>query len=411
VPSTITWTGAAPTRATVKPFTVVSGSDTTTYKLTGGNGKFVTYTAAGGDNATTIATQLAAAWAASTEPELKEVTATSALGVVTLTGPADGRPFTATPSVSGGVGTLTAGTVTVGTSPNHLSSVGNYSGGALPGAGDTLVIENWTGSILWDLDSLTAVTVKVTRRATHVGSIGLPDANGNGYPEYRPRYLETAGVTHLIELSGSEAAKSLRLKSTAGSAVTLTASGTGARRGVGSEPVEVHGTPAASVFNVSGAGLAVAPLAGQVATVATILADANSAVRLGSGVTLTSLTLNASAGLLACGWTNLTLDKVARCTATGAAAGTNTTVYSGTLTWTSSGNPGAVVLGGAGVFDANSAPAAFAVTSVTADKGATVRDRAARITRPVTVVHNRCGLGDVKWDAGTNLSVTVSAGP
>lgn len=404
--ATITYVGKARTTAQVSTYTVVSGSDTTTYTLTC-NGKTATYTASAGNNATVIATALAAAWALREEPEFTELTLTDGLaGVLTITGPDTGKPFTVTASVSGGAGTLTAATPTAASSPYHLNKTANYSGAALPVNGDVLVVEDEV-SILWELDALTSITFQLDRRASHAGRIGLPplDEDG-GYPQYRPRHLESAATTHKVRQAGGDGPYQVRLKSTAGSAVTLTVTGDGAA----DEILEVFGLPASSVLNVAGSGVAVAPLTGQTATVATLLAN-NAAVRLGAGVTLTTATLTGGSAVLGCGWTTLNMDRGAQALVVLAAAGGTTNADDGAITWRSTGNLGTVVLGTGAFLDLSGAPSAVTVTALTLSENSGLTDPAGRITRPYDLVLNRTEIGRVSLDVGTHRTITVDDGP
>lgn len=407
--ATITFTWKAPTVREVRPFTVVADA-ATTYTLTTGNGKAVSVLGSVG-TATQIAAALAAALEASTEGEFEELAGTSNTAVVTATGPEDGRPFTLTASVVGGAGTLTAGTVVNGSSPHDLNKAANYSAGALPVNGDVVVVENSDEPILWGLAGLTTVTFTLQRRDTHTGQIGLPPVNEDGgYPEYRARHLETAvtGATGLdIAVSSSDGPGQVRLRSTAASAVTLTVRGPGAGRGVGQEPVEVYGTPASSVVNSEGAGVAVAPLQGQTATVATLRA-LNSAVTVGSGVTLATINLVGSEAAINCSYTTLTLDRGSFARVFGAAAGTTTTSDDGTIDWQSTGSPGTITLGSGGGFDCANAPAGFAITSIATHENSVFNNPADRITRPYTWSLPRTELSRIFADIGTNQTLTVS---
>lgn len=100
--------------------------------------------------------------------------------VTAITG--DGGGLTSTGSQD-----LTLATPTTATGPNNLNDAENYSTGALPVNGDTLIIDDpQAGDILWNVDALSAVTLAklVIRQSFENKKIGLSDHNGQYY-EYR----------------------------------------------------------------------------------------------------------------------------------------------------------------------------------------------------------------------------------
>jgi len=114
----------------------------TTYKITIGG---VTVSVLGTTDAAGTAEALAHACAASTHPYFAQITWTHLTDTITLTGKATyvGNPFTAVASVSGAAGTIGAyAAVTAATGPNDPTNAVNYTGAAVPGAGDTLIIDD-----------------------------------------------------------------------------------------------------------------------------------------------------------------------------------------------------------------------------------------------------------------------------
>ena len=410
--ATVLYVGKQVKRAGVKSVTVGSSTAAQTFTLTTGNGKAITYTAGSGETTTTIAAALQALFAAATDGEFTELDSgsTPTSNVFNVTGPADGAPFTLTTS---GTGTLTIATVTAQLSPYDVSDGLNYSTGALPTAGgvDDLIDESAGTAMLYNAAALTAIDLlSFTRRASNQGGLGLPVTNANGYPEYRTSELEINAPTIRIELNSRDRAGSLRIKSVwSGSAVTATIMGAGGTE-VRKEAVEIRGLPASSIVDVSQGSVAIAPYAGQTATVATLLAT-DSTVRVGSGVTLTNATLSNCQGLIETNYTTLTMigggaietNKAA----TGSAAGT--LVYTGTLTWKSTGGPGnSPVIGSGGAIDFTEAPAAISVGgTVELNAGGSWIDPAGRCGS-YSVKIKRCKVLATTFDPGTDKTLAVS---
>lgn len=206
--STIYYVGKATAVAQVTTVQITAYDAATTYKLTVGG---VVISAAGVTDATATAAALAAAWNASTHPYCTGVTAANnSSDTVTLTADTAGVPFTVTSSKSGGTGTIGAATTgTASAGPNHADTPGNYSGGALPGAGDTLILRDCNVDILWGLETITDALAKIVREDSFTGRIGLPydayTASAATDPdttavEYRPTHWKIK--TAILELGG-----------------------------------------------------------------------------------------------------------------------------------------------------------------------------------------------------------------
>lgn len=406
MPSTKYWLGRQQTTRQVDTLTVTASAVSGTITVTI-NGKDVvtTHTTT---STTTGATEVYTALAACTEPEFTELTfANPSNGVVTITGPDDGAPFTASKAQAGG-STCTLSTTTTAQSPHDFNDAENWSDGSVPGNLDTAVWENTDVDCLYNLSGLSSTTFNVVRRDTFTGQLGLPDYNPAGYWEYRATFLVTAGTTVTLEQAAGDTAGQIRVKPAAGSAVTAVVTGPGAGGTPGNEPIELTGMPASSTLSVTGAGVAVAPLTGQTCTVATLLAI-DSTIRLGTGVTLTTANLTNCEALFRVGYTTLTLDRGGQVEVLGAGAGTTTQTDAGTILWRSSGNPGAVKVGSDGTFDASQAPAAFSVTSVeVTGSGWSYLDPANR-SGNVAIDFTRCEVADGTLDLGTHYKLTRAA--
>lgn len=196
--ATIYYTGKARPVAQVSTAQITAYDAATTYTLTV-NG--VSVSVLGTTNADGTAAALAAAWEALAHPYFTPITATAATDTVTLTGPADGMPFTVTSSVTGGTGTI--GSVATGTAadgPNHWGSGDNWSGGSAPANSDVIYVTKPAARLCWGIDiSGTSPTRLVVRGDARIGlsfsgvaTTADGDSTDPDAPEYRDQYLVAA---------------------------------------------------------------------------------------------------------------------------------------------------------------------------------------------------------------------------
>ncbi|HYH63953.1 MAG TPA: hypothetical protein VD866_04575 [Urbifossiella sp.] len=403
----IFWVGRQRRRAMTRTLTVTTADTGDTITVTTGGTKSVVVTPST-TNTTTTAAEIAAACEASEEPEFEEITWTSATNVVTAVGPEDGAPITIS-KTDGGTNATVLATTVAALSPNDLGDAANYAGAALPANLDRLVFQDGSVPVLYNLAAFTGVTYTVLRRDTYIGAIGLDDVNPNGYPEYRPTHLETAGATIEIEGTDRDAPGQFRFKSTAGGAVTVTIRG-GVPAPIGEEVVEVYATGAASVYQIAGGALAIAPNVGQTATVGTLTAT-DASLRIGSGVTLGSVAgtlLQDVTALILSSWSNgLTLDG-GEVTVGGAGTGA-LTIDGGRLVWRSTANPAnSPTVASGGTLDLTQAPKVLTIGgTVSLYAGATLDDRNGRGGNYAAQCV-RCTPQEVNWLLPNNKTLTLS---
>jgi hypothetical protein len=161
------------------------------------NGKFVQYTAITADTPALVAAGLRALAAASLEGEFKEITFTSAAAQITARGTA-GVPFTMTVSRTSVSGTIATTTTIAATGPFHWNNAANWSGGALPVNTDEVFVEATTAQILYGFPTGLALA----RFVQSAGLVGLPDANANGYMEYRATHLTVSAAA--VQIDGGQ---------------------------------------------------------------------------------------------------------------------------------------------------------------------------------------------------------------
>jgi hypothetical protein len=250
-----------------------------------------------------------------TIPEFREVTATVASAVLTLT--ADtlvGKPFTVTTSettasTDGVVGTPS--TTTAATGPHHFDNADNWSTGSVPVDADDIWFDSGSVSCLYALSqsSVTPSSINVTMGFT--GSIGLPETNtdtsGYSYREYRDTYLalgESGDATNIsVNIGNGPGQGSGRIKIANGtSQATVNVRSTGQASETGVPAFLWKGTAATNVFNITKGDAGIGFFADDAATVATLRVGyqtnqlGDSSVACGEGVTLT--TVNVTGGEL-----------------------------------------------------------------------------------------------------------------
>jgi hypothetical protein len=183
-----TFTGRAASVAQVTKIVYSTITTGQTYTVTV-NGKVVSYVATTGVLADLI-DALVNLWNSSAEPEHQELIAARredpTLSGLQLTGRVAGVPCTVTAGATVGSATVTQPTAASG--PKFWNLAANWSGATLPVAADDLVIEEYSGDILYGLtDVLNYASLKILGSFT--GAIGLPAVNQSGYPEYRTQRL------------------------------------------------------------------------------------------------------------------------------------------------------------------------------------------------------------------------------
>jgi hypothetical protein len=165
------WLGVADAIAQVDTVQITAYDAATTYTLTVGG---VEVSTPGSTDANGTATALAAAWNGSTHPYFTGVTASAATDTVTLTADVAGVAFTASSSVTGGTGTIGAVNSSVANSgPCDWSVADNWSDGAIPGAGDTVIFSDNTINVCFGLDQNALAINDIFIEQTYTGKIGL----------------------------------------------------------------------------------------------------------------------------------------------------------------------------------------------------------------------------------------------
>lgn len=306
--ATIFWRGDAPAIAQVSDFQFGGTWEATDVVNISINGKTLSVVAGSTVIATVVSTVVAAfnSLSASIYPEFAEITASvspTGSAYLRLTADTAGKPFdvtVATTETGGGaaddqtIGSEIA--VQASRGPAHVDDPLNYSGGALPANGDTLVVTDTTESLLYGLGALSAVTLDaLIINQSFTGSIGLPEYDlENDYYQYRERYF-CIGATE-VTIGAGEGGGSGRIRLNLGSAqTTVNVFNSGQSSQFGMRSIAVKGTHADNEINILKGSVDIAPEQGSASTFKTVRCsyvdnpsnDVNA--RSGSGVTLTNV--------------------------------------------------------------------------------------------------------------------------
>lgn len=226
-------------------------------------------------------------------------TASRTSNTLRLTAKTAGTPFTCTVATTeagggaadaqtiDGAASSTGTATTASAGPNDWGTAANWSGGAVPVNGDTVILENLTVPIKYGLDQNAVTLTALTHWATFTGDVGLPDYTGE-YDEYRETDLKI-GVT-TCKLNYGDGLGSNRFNLNTGSVQTaLTVFNSGQSSEAGRMAVLFQGTHASNVLEAYGnAQVGVALRSGETATVVTLNVAGGAQVRCSSGVTLTT---------------------------------------------------------------------------------------------------------------------------
>ena len=402
------WLGAAQYTAQVQTITVTADDAATTYKVTIGA---ATISILGtGTGAANTAAALQAALSASTDPRFLEISWTNvaASAVITATANTIGTPFTMTTSVSGGAGTIgSPSTVTANSSPSDVDNALNWSNAAVPANGDVVTLDDSSVPLLWNLGTLSAVTLtSLTIAASFTGTIGLPEVNTSGsapYEEYRSTYWAIGSTTTII--GNGTGGGSGRIKLDNGSvAASIIVLSMGSPIDANLEAFLWKGTSGSNTMTIDAGSVGIAVFGNEVATV-TPLINNTGTVRCGTGTTLTTVTtyggtttLNSAATTVKMYGGNL-VAYIGAITTLSVISGT--AQYGGTSTITTLNvSVGATI-------DFSIDPRSKTVTNANFYNGSTLNDPLGSVTftNPIALVD--CTIGDVTLNLRRNLTLAI----
>ncbi len=316
---------------------------------------------------TQIAAELATAWNDATAalgtgysvterganiPQMAEYTAVASGSTVVFTADVKGVPGTIAASrVTASSGAVSMSNTVAATGPNFANNALNWSGGTLPADTDVAWVENTDVPILYGLDQSAIELAALYIPMSFTGTIGLPDQNPNGYPEYRQTYWQIGPAVLEVGDGAGTGSGRIRIDSTA-DVCALTVLNTGSPLDPDLPALLWKGTNASNTLAQVGGSVGVAVFGGETATLATVATTGGSLVT-GSGVTLSGALVAAGGswdinslvdGSLTVNGATVTID--------GTGAVDQLTMTGGSVTYNTSGTlGGSTVLSGPSTLD------------------------------------------------------------
>lgn len=267
---------------------------------------------------------------------------TSKLAFTSLT---PGVPFTFTYNAGGGATQSNDGTNSVANaSPNDAANTANYTGGALPSAGDELWFDDCENGPEFGLTALAAIgLIKVVFTANFRGRVGRAPrviVGRSNYIEYRAQYLQLKSSASSAQIIIDCPSSLIRLD-TQTFQFTILCQNTGGGTLGGQQQAETaptvcwKGTHASNAVVIDKGSFGAAYYPSEVATILTLRmgyvddVDGDAVVWIGSGVTLGSV--NKTGGNLTLNAALTTLVQFGGETTVKAGAITTATIYGGTF--------------------------------------------------------------------------------
>ena len=266
--ASLRWTGKAIAVAQVATGTIDSLDATpanNTYTVTIGG---VAISQVGTVDVTTTATALRVLLNASSHPYFAAITWSGIVGNIIGTADSAGVPFVgaALTETGAGSGAVTDFAATVSNSGPNVLAAANFDTGLLPDNSDTVVFENSSTDVFWNLDALTAITgLKIKIFKTFTGKIGLNkrvfQTTGAGavsslVEEYREDELTIDGCTllNLPEHFGTTtpAGSNRLLFNLKATQATILIEDTSSSAAELNEPVRIRGTHTDNALYVNG---------------------------------------------------------------------------------------------------------------------------------------------------------------
>lgn len=306
--------------------------------------------------------------------------------------------------------TLSLTNVEVATGPNHFDAAKNWSGGAVPSTGDTLVFRDTDISLLHGLSQASITPAAMEFHETFTGSVGLPDANPLGYPEYRDTSLRIgqASDAQTNEISVRGGSSRIRLDS-GDCPITIQISDTGITDG--NEPAAFRwtGTAATNTVVYLAGSAFLGDEGGATAAIATLRVASRAGgygqLELATGLTVT--TLQHTSGEVFSRATLTTANIGGTWTQDGGSVTTLTTLPDGNVRVLGSPTITTLDVGSDGSVNFGSSNAPTATTTRLA-AGAELLDPQGSVTFTNGIELVLCGLADVSLDVGQSKTLTIA---
>jgi hypothetical protein len=335
------------------------------------------------------------------------------------TGPSDGKPVydglaVSTTESNGGAAdaqTFTKANTTPGTGSKFWSNVDNWKDGSVPVNGDEVFIGLYGIVPQYDIDqnAVTLDELHIMAGATSGLELGLPLNNDSGYVEYLNRYLKISStVVYYGEGNGNETSKVWL--NTGTNAATIQVYKSNPRDNAGEAPFQWIGNHASNSVNDCRGALDVGTQPDDAGQVSTLTYGASGDVRVGSGVTVTTLTANAGSGWVKHGTPPVTItvrnQAALRVDGTGGTTTTLTQEIGSKVDWRTTATVTDYVSSGSIDFALDDR-GSKTFTNVDLYKGAVWNDPNKVITTTNGIDLNQCGVEDVTINLGKNRRLTL----
>lgn len=306
--------------------------------------------------------------------------------------------------------TLSVSTVVLATGPNHFDAAKNWSGGAVPSTGDTLVFRDTAVSLLYGLSQSGTTPAGIEFHSSFTGTVGLPDTNANDYPEYRDNKLRIGEAADAQTIAISVRGGSNRIRLDTGDCpATIQITDTGISDG--NEPAAFRwtGTAATNTVVYLAGSVFLGDEGGATAAINTLrVASRNGGygdLELASGLTVA--TTQHTGGEVTSRATLTTANIGGTWIQDGAAVGTLTTLPQGSVRVLGSPTITTLDVGSDGSIDFSGANAPTATTT-RLSAGAELLDPQGSVTFTNGIELVLCGLDDVSLDVGQGKTLTIA---
>ena len=336
------------------------------------------------------------------------------------TGPSDGKPVydglaVSTTESGGGAAdaqTYTKSNTTAGTGSKFWSNVDNWKDGSVPVNGDEVYLGLYGIVPQYDIDqnAVTLDELHILAQATSGLTIGLPLNADAGYVEYLNRYLKVSSTAVFYgEGDGNETP--ITWLNTGTNAATVQVLKSNPRGSDGIAPFQWIGNHASNSLNDCRGALDFGMQPDDAGQATTLTYGQNADVRVGLGVTVTTLTANAGTGVV---WSTtppvtITVRNQAVLTLEGS-GGTITTLTNEFGGRVNRRRPVTVTTYiGAGAIDHAAGDDRTGTTFTNCDlfKGAKWNDPNKVVTTTNGIDLNQCGIEDVTINVGKNRRLTL----
>lgn len=364
-------------------------------------------------------------------PEFCDLVATNpSAGVVTLTGAQFGRPVTITLTTNSTAGTISAGSLTAATGPNHADDIDNWDDNDALANSDDLVFDFQSAALKYALDQSSLQFLTITKSKAYTDDIGLPEINEDNqsrpYTDWRERRLKTGHqsitTTSYLETGGDNSGSGSQLyrhNGTNGRNTWNVYGRSSQRKTTGVPCILLMGTHASNELNNFDGDVGFGFYADEASVLGTFRqgggANAKPSTIFGSVANLTACTLTVNGGTVV---TNSAL-----CTTSGTillaggewthntGAVKNLTIQNGTFRCKDAAAfTGTNSIHGGGKLDLSQGAGAVSfATAIQLYKGAEIDDPNGRLAATTQFVLNGCDWSEVKINLGKGRTLTKAA--